>query len=46
MFNRDLVNAVREMLERNWDVVDMASKLKMDPVTVRLIIDFIQNSIS
>lgn len=46
MFSRDLVNAVREMLERNWDIYDMATKLKLDPLTVRAIIDFINGTLT
>ena len=42
-WNHDMVLAVREMLERHWDVYNMASKLKMDPATVQAIIDMINN---
>lgn len=43
LFTHDMVIAVREMLDRHWDVYAMASRLKMDPVTVQAIIDFINN---
>ena len=42
-FNHDMVLAVREMLDRHWDVYAMAARLKMDPATVQAIIDFINN---
>ena len=44
-WNQELVLAVREMLERHWDVYDIASKLRLDPYLVQSIIDLI-NSIS
>jgi hypothetical protein len=31
------------MLERHWDVYQIASKLKLDPVYVQVIIDTINN---
>jgi hypothetical protein len=46
MFSRDLVNTVREMLERNWDIYTIASKLKLDPHTVQLIVDFIHGTLT
>jgi len=39
--NHNLIQAVREMLERHWDVYEMASKLKLHPHTVQTIIDTI-----
>lgn len=42
-FTHDMVLAVREMLDRHWDVYAMAARLKMDPATVQAIIDFINN---
>ena len=42
-FTHDMVLAVREMLDRHWDVYAMASRLKMDPYMVQAIIDFINN---
>lgn len=43
MYTRDMVLAVREMLERHWDTAAIASRLKMDYYTVQAIIDFINN---
>jgi len=43
MFSRDLISAVREMMERNWDLAAMSSKLKLNPQTVQAVIDFINN---
>ena len=43
MFNRELVAAVREMMERHWDVYQIASKMRLDPVTIQAIIDFVNN---
>ena len=34
-----LVAAIREMLERHWDVYEIASKMKIDPILVQSIID-------
>ena len=34
----DLVMAVRELVERHWDVYTMASRLKVDPVIIQQII--------
>jgi len=38
-FKRDLVLAVRELLDRHWDVYEIASKIKIDPQLVQAIID-------
>lgn len=46
MFTRDMIQAVKEMLERHWDVYTMAHRLKMDPYTVQQVIDFINNSLT
>lgn len=43
LFTHDMVLAVREMLDRHWDVYAMASRLKIDPYVVQAIIDFINN---
>ena len=43
LFTHDMVLAVREMLDRHWDVASMAARLKIDPHTVQAIIDFINN---
>lgn len=45
-YTHDMVLAVREMLDRHWDVYAMASRLKMDPATVQVIIDFINGIIT
>ena len=41
--NRQLVAAVREMMERHWDVYEIASKMRMDPATIQVVMDFINN---
>jgi predicted transcriptional regulator len=41
MFRHDTVMAVREMLERHWDVYEIASKLKLDISLVQAIIDLL-----
>lgn len=38
-----LVAAVREMMERNWNVYEIASKMRLDPATIQMIIDTINN---
>lgn len=45
-YTHDMVLAVREMLDRHWDVYSMAARLKMDPATVQVIIDFINGIIT
>lgn len=40
-WNQEIILSVREMLDRHWDVYDIASKLKLDPYTVQAIVDFI-----
>ena len=40
-FKHSLIQAVREMLERHWDVYEVASKLKIDVQVVQAIIDLI-----
>ena len=37
----DLMMAVREMLERHWDIYEIASKLKIDIELVKVIIDLL-----
>jgi predicted transcriptional regulator len=37
----DIVNAVRELMGRNLDVYEIASRLKIDIVTVQSIIDLL-----
>lgn len=40
--NHNLILAVREMLDRHWNVYEIASKLNLDADTVQTIIDIIQ----
>ena len=40
-FKHSLIQAVREMLERHWDVYEIATKIKVDPQVVQAIIDLI-----
>jgi hypothetical protein len=46
MLKRDLVLAVREMINRNLDVYEIAARLKLDPVTIQATIDFINNVVT
>ena len=39
MIRHDMILAVREMLERHWDVYTIASRMKVDPVIIQQIID-------
>ena len=41
----DIVMAVRELIERHWDVYQIASRLKLDPVLIKQIIDSLKNEI-
>lgn len=36
-----LVASIREMMERHWDVYTMASRLKVDPALVQVIVDML-----
>jgi hypothetical protein len=36
-----LINAVREMMDRHWDVYEIATKLKIDVGTVQMIMDLL-----
>ena len=40
-YKHSLIQAVREMLDRHWDVYEVASKLKIDVQIVQAIIDLI-----
>ena len=40
---RDLLSAVREMLDRHWNLGDIAAKLNLDPTDVQTLIDVINN---
>jgi hypothetical protein len=37
-----VVASIREMMERNWDVPTMATRLKLDPALVGLIVDILR----
>lgn len=37
----EVINAIREMLDRNWDVYEIASRMKLDVSLVQAIIDLI-----
>ena len=39
MLKSDMIAAVRELMERHWDIYAMASRLKIDPVLIQQIID-------
>ena len=43
---RELVNQVRELLERHLDLVEIAAKLNLDLDTVRIALDFIKEIIT
>ena len=43
---RELVNQVRELLERHLDVLEIAAKLNLDLDTVRIALDFIKEIIT
>jgi len=45
MISHNVIQAVREMLERNWDVYTIASKIKVGPDTVQSAIDIIQGTV-
>jgi hypothetical protein len=40
---RDLLLQVREMMERKWDCVEIASRMNIDVDDVRMIIDIVNN---
>ena len=43
---RELVNQVRELLERHLDVLEIAAKLNLDLDTVRIALDIIKEIIT
>jgi hypothetical protein len=45
MISHNVIQAVREMLERHWDVYTIASKIKVSPDTVQSAIDIIQGAV-
>ena len=40
-FSQSLVQAVREMVERNWNHIEIASKMRIDVDVIRQIIDLL-----
>jgi hypothetical protein len=40
---RDLLLQVREMMERKWDCIEIASRLNLDVDDVRIMVDIINN---
>lgn len=44
MFNRTLVAAVRELMERHWNVNEIATRIGVSPDLVAYIVAFINNS--
>lgn len=40
---KDLLLQVREMMERKWDCVEIASRLNIDVDDVRIMVDIINN---
>lgn len=40
---RDMIAQVREMLERNWDIVEIAHRAGLDPNDVQMIVEMIRN---
>lgn len=40
---KDIILEVRGMLERHWDVLEIARKMNIDPNDVRMIVDIINN---
>jgi hypothetical protein len=45
MIKHDVILAVKELLERNWGVDAIASKLWVAPDTVQTIVDMIQGTL-
>lgn len=42
-FTRDMITHVKELMERHWDVVEIAHRVGLDPDDVRVIIDIVNN---
>lgn len=40
---KDLLLQVREMMERKWDCIEIASRLNLDVDDVRIMVDIINN---
>lgn len=45
MISQNVIQAVREMLDRHWDVYTIAGKIKISPDTVQSAIDIIQGTV-
>ena len=39
----DILMAVKELMERDWSLLEIATKLKIDPDVVRIAIEIIQD---
>ena len=46
MFNKDLIAAVRELMERHLDIYEIASRIKLDPITVSQIVSVITDQLT
>jgi len=40
-FSQSLMQAVREMVERNWNPIEIAAKMRIDVEVIRQIIDML-----
>jgi len=45
-YSRDLILSVREMLERHWNVYEIAAKMNIDVDDIRMIVDIINQIIT
>ena len=43
VISRDLVMAVRELMERGWGVADIAAKMNLDADDIQMVINIINN---
>lgn len=41
--SRDLIMAVRELMERGWSVADIAAKMNLDHDDIQMVINIINN---
>ena len=46
MFNRNLVAAVREMMDLHLTATEIASRIKIDPILVTQIMQFISDQLT
>jgi hypothetical protein len=46
LYHQDLVAAVREMMDRHWDIYEIAAKIKIDPITVANIVNIITDQLT